>query len=245
MVSMSPRVNWSELWAHTRNRRGEVDPLLRHLQRVSDTAAEFASPFGGGLVAALVGILHDAGKIRPDFQQYLRRIEAGERIAHGPPHAIWGAVIAYLILRRAGGWEQVALPVFGHHAGLHAAADASLRFKEFADENQQDLIDLQQSLLETGLLRGDMGGTKISGTSLEMFIRMVFSALADADYLATEKHFDDQKGNARGGWRSIEELLQGFRQKQTAFMYDPSMREGELNKIRREDGRRALHGRVD
>ena len=59
-------------------------------------------------------------------------------------------------------------------------------------------MDLNSSLLETGLLRGEMGLRKISGTSLEMFIRMVFSALTDADYLATEEHFDDRKTKEAG-----------------------------------------------
>ena len=66
-----------------------------------------------------------------------------------------------------------------------------------------------------------------------MFIRMVFSALTDADYLATEEHFDDRKADSRGGWRSIEGLLERFREEQAAFMADPSRRGGELNKIRR------------
>jgi CRISPR-associated endonuclease/helicase Cas3 len=83
---MSAKVNWSELWAHTRNRRGEVDPLLRHLQRVAEIAAGFASPFGDGDVAKLAGLLHDAGKIQAGFQDYLRRLEAGEKIARGPQH---------------------------------------------------------------------------------------------------------------------------------------------------------------
>ena len=233
-LSMSPKLNWSELAAHTRNRRGEVDPLLKHLQQVAEIAADFASPFGGGDVARLAGLLHDAGKIRPDFQDYLRRLEAGEKLARGPQHAIWGAVIAYLVLRRTGDWEQVALPVFGHHAGLHFAANASLQFAELAEGEKQDLLDLQRSLVDTGLLRGEMSRATRSGTSLEMFIRMVFSALTDADYLATEEHFDDRKADARGGWRSIEELLERFRQEQTSFMADASRCDGELNKARRE-----------
>jgi len=185
-------------------------------------------------VAKLAALLHDVGKIQPGFQDYLRRLEAGEKIARGPQHAIWGATYAYLALRQTDLWEQIALPVFGHHAGLHAASDASLRLSEWADENQQDLSDLQRVLLESGFLSGEMSSTKRSGTSLEMFIRMVFSALTDADYLATEEHFDDRKADARGWWRSIEELLARLREEQATFMADPSRREGELNKIRRE-----------
>ena len=193
-----------------RNGRGGVDPLLRHLQRVAEIAADFASPFGGGDVAKLAGLLHDAGKIQAGFQDYLRRLEAGEKIARGPQHAIWGATYAYLALRQTDLWAQIALPVFGHHAGLHAASDASLRLTEWTEQNQQDLSDLQRGLLESGLLRGEMSSTKRTGTSLEMFIRMVFSALTDADYLATEEHFDDRKADARGGGDPSKNFWNGF-----------------------------------
>lgn len=102
--------NWSSLFAHTSNRRGEADPLLRHLERVATKAAGFAEQFGGEDAARLAGILHDIGKVRPQFQKYLRRLDAGEKIARGPQHAIWGGVLAYKLLRERG-WEQVALPV--------------------------------------------------------------------------------------------------------------------------------------
>lgn len=67
-----------------------------------------------------------------------------------------------------------------------------------------------------------------------MLTRMVFSALTDADYLATEEHFDAIRPEARGGHRSVTELLDRFREQQQAFTSDPSRRTGELNQARHE-----------
>ena len=230
----SNSINWQTLVAHTKNRLGEVDLLFDHLKEVSELASEFASPFGGGALAKLVGLLHDAGKILPEFQDYLQRLEAGEKIERGPPHAIWGAAIAYEALRKFNSWEQVSLPIFGHHAGLHAASEASLKFSELTKTEQNDLSSIRKAFTETGLLRGELVCNNRSGTGQEMFIRMIFSALTDADFLSTEAHFEEQKGSFRKGWRSITELLERFRERQTTFIADASKREGELNRIRNE-----------
>jgi hypothetical protein len=116
---------WSSFRAHTDNRKGETDSLVGHLVAIAGLAERVASPFGGGDIARLAGLLHDVGKVIPGFQEYLQRIEAGERVTKGPPHAVWGAAIAYLAFAKHPAiWKCMALPVLGHHGGLSDASGA-------------------------------------------------------------------------------------------------------------------------
>jgi len=91
-------VEWRVLRAHTNGPRGERDGLREHLVKVAQKAREFGAVFGAGETAELLGMLHDVGKGTPGFQEYLVRLESGERLSHGPPHSIWGAALAYWVI---------------------------------------------------------------------------------------------------------------------------------------------------
>ncbi|MCX6024487.1 MAG: CRISPR-associated endonuclease Cas3'', partial [Chloroflexi bacterium] len=113
---MNPPVN---VYAHTPGDTNEWHPLARHLEDVALAARKFAEPFGGGDLAYWIGLWHDLGKSNPRFQDYL---QAQHRKLHHPivPHAIWGAAIAYFRMVKLGrtddGWQELALPIAGHHA---------------------------------------------------------------------------------------------------------------------------------
>ena len=127
--------SFSGLRAHTNADDGRVDPLEKHLARVAKLAGEFSAEFGAGDFGIILGLLHDIGKALPEFQEYLKRLEAGERLKSGPPHAIWGAVLWH-ILSGERAWREVCLPIAGHHAGLRAASDLSLAIAVFAQVRQ-------------------------------------------------------------------------------------------------------------
>ena len=67
------------LYAHSENAEGKRQPLVDHLRNVAARARERARPFGGGDLAFLAGVWHDAGKADPEWQRYLRESEAGTR----------------------------------------------------------------------------------------------------------------------------------------------------------------------
>jgi CRISPR-associated endonuclease/helicase Cas3 len=109
--------------------------LIDHLKAVANKAQEFASDFGAGQTGFLLGLLHDLGKVNPAFQDYLSRLEAGESLQRGPPHAIWGAALVYELLwgrcADAESWKEFALSVAGHHGGLAASTAKAPRMTEF------------------------------------------------------------------------------------------------------------------
>lgn len=65
----------------------------------------------------------------------------------------------------------------------------------------------------------------------ELFLRMVFSALVDADFLDTEAHFDKERSVKRTGAPLLEELWRRFVSDQTSIS---GRRGDQLNQIRHE-----------
>jgi CRISPR-associated endonuclease/helicase Cas3 len=108
--------------------------------------------------------------------------------------------------------ERICLADIRTSYRSEAHSSASQKFSYFLKENNsaRQLIasawsDLQQYFtIETPSF-------KISDdTRREMHVRMVFSAPVDADYLATEKHFDQSRTNIRGKWPELTELWERF-----------------------------------
>jgi len=75
---------FANLRAHTNADDGRVDSLEKHLARVSELAREFSSEVGASEFGIVIGLLHDIGKALPEFQEYLGRLEAGERFEVRP-----------------------------------------------------------------------------------------------------------------------------------------------------------------
>ena len=102
------------LFAHSANHDGARQLLADHLRNVAALARERAQPFGGGDLAFLAGLWHDAGKADPEWQRYLLESEAGTRTrGSGPDHKSAGALLA----------EDEREPLVGlliqaHHGGL-------------------------------------------------------------------------------------------------------------------------------
>lgn len=158
-------------------------PLADHLLAVANLAAKFAAPFGASDEARLAGLLHDLGKYQPGFQSYL----ASGRPR--TPHAIHGA--ALLIPFR-----HLANVVASHHAGLHDEGDdfaASLNRVRNSSEGKKLLHALHASYQSDNLpspAKLEISPPPPEGSADEdLRLRLLLSAICDADYLDTEAHF--------------------------------------------------------
>lgn len=171
------------------------EPLERHLEEVSRRAAEFADAFGAAEWGRLLGRWHDLGKYSAQFQQYLRTSadpDASEEMRGRVDHSTFGARYA---AEKIGGHcgQLLAFCIAGHHAGLpnayatEAAEERSTLEFRLKMKNVPDISFVPTSdapVLECRVpfrLRAEDHGFQIS-----FFTRMLFSALIDADRLATE-----------------------------------------------------------
>ena len=98
-----------DLIAHSANQSGRQQSLLEHLGNVAHLAERFARPFQSERFAEWLGWWHDAGKIAPDVQAYLKDPDA---TPPGPDHSSAGMLAAESLL------PSLAFNVAGHHGGL-------------------------------------------------------------------------------------------------------------------------------
>ena len=214
----------TEFFAHSTNEDGHRHGLVEHLQAVADLAREFGEHFGGGDTAYYAGLWHDLGKFNPEFQRYL----LGDN-RRGPDHKASGTQLACQHLGPGG------LMVQGHHGGLRAKRDLTGWLNEKNSDAavdqalrtaRQEIPDLEP--LEKIKFPSFMARDPVRA---ELWLRMVFSALVDADYLDTERHFTSRKTAARNPKLDIGhlwELFQGRHSEHTKGAF------GLVNEVRSE-----------
>jgi len=210
-------VGGMEFYAHSQPQVDECrwHRLTDHLKSVAELAAGFASVFDGGAAARLAGQWHDLGKYSGDFQRMIR--EANGLSAHiegegnERDHTTAGAQHAIDTLGPHA--IPVMLAIACHHTGLKDFPDVRRRLKERgsrlleAVRNQRPPQEVQNANgfeLPTGLDPEDR-------LAFEFFVRMLFSALVDADFLDTEAFYDPGRTDSRGKRPSIPELATKLR----------------------------------
>src|SRR4030066_2209320 len=62
----------AEYIAHHREKDGEIQSLVDHLEEVSKITGEFTSKIGLKEQGELLGLLHDIGKASQEFEQYIK-----------------------------------------------------------------------------------------------------------------------------------------------------------------------------
>lgn len=219
------------LFAHSKNGEGVLHALEDHLKSVANLAKTFSSKFRAAELGFWLGTWHDLGKGSKEFQSYLENPSRENRCDHKTLGSYLSAKYDQLI----------PFAILGHHSGLpdpNSVKDAVKKLSversqvfedltsEIADKlNVSILPDSDQSLIPNWL------ASENEELAAEFFIRMIFSALVDADFLDTEKHFNPSKTLGRTGYASIPNLLKTFRTNQDSL----SGRHGDkLNEIRHE-----------
>lgn len=207
-----------EYLAHLENAEGKFHLLREHLREVGKLAGEFMKTANPHFVemARWSGHLHDLGKYRDEFLEYLLGKREGDKETH---HAIYGAALAFSLARGCPAWIPVAFSIAGHHAGLHNPHQLPEIIKKYEAE---DKLGGLRSKFESELgikIPAEIPLTPILNDKLklEMLTRMVFSCLVDADFLDTERHY--QCGRKRKTLslnptellRKLEEIREGKR----------------------------------
>lgn len=221
------------LYAHSENAEGKRQPLADHLRNVAALARERARPFGGGDLAFLAGVWHDAGKADPEWQRYLRESETGtRRRGTGPDHKCAGALLAE---KNDHPW-YVGHLIHAHHGGL---GDPQIGYRTWLSE-KRILPGPSRALEALRLEVPDLLDQPVPGIpphvqndplAAEFFLRMTYSALVDADSLDTEAHRLGGTPSSRGTVLTLAEL---WRRYQAFVASERPAPDTDVNRIRRE-----------
>ncbi|MCK9232583.1 MAG: CRISPR-associated endonuclease Cas3'', partial [Syntrophales bacterium] len=188
----------NEYFSHSKNQNGRKEPLFDHLTSVAYRAALNASFFDAIAEATMTGLLHDLGKYGGLFQKRLAHEESG--IDH------WSAGAWVALTNYKGAGLAAALAIQGHHIGLQVASADDLRNINPTKLREQHPLNLKLSepdidellhrlsndgidLPEVSSFKSLYEGLQSPAAAAMLDIRMLYSALVDADYIATEAHF--------------------------------------------------------
>lgn len=218
-------------YAHSKNTADKRHDLVEHLASVAGQARDFAAPFGGGDLAYWAGMWHDLGKFHPDFQRYLLDCEAAPKVGRkGPDHKRAGTKMA---------WDRgsmLSLLIKGHHGGLPSKQELPGWVKEpaFQGAVTEALTRARAVLgarLDPPMLPAPPAWVD-SAAAAELFLRLVFSALVDADCLDTEAHFNPDRSEARGDAPDLAALWAELDVAQTQILTEAT--DTPVNRVRRE-----------
>ena len=181
--------------------------LSEHLEGTAARAAAFLESVGLAELGRVAGLLHDLGKYTDPFQE---RLEGNPRRFD---HAAPGARLAIDRYQDPLG-KILAFCVAGHHAGLangvNGERTTALAERLRAACAMPDPIWEQEIALPAELARPRImpRNRDTAGFCAAFLIRMVFSALVDADYLDTEAYYTGLEGTptARGTQPDLAEL---------------------------------------
>lgn len=214
--------------------------LKEHLTKVANLTEISANKLQAGKLGYYAGLWHDLGKYNPDFQEYLKQCALGHKHAKSVPHAIYGAKLAAKL-----SLVPLAFIIAGHHAGLPCISKLKSRLADPQSE-ATDLAILDTAEKEGIILKPSSDITAILAEfqdklSRELFIRLLFSCLLDADYLDTESHFDPQQSLQRTPVATVTDLWTKLEDSQTQMLAevveklpDLNPQQQEVNRVRSE-----------
>lgn len=213
-------------YAHSENDNNEKHTLSKHLLQTAELASSFTCQEKYQPIFYMTGLLHDLGKYQLAFQDYL---ENGGRRG-SVPHASWGAGYA-----RCNGLLESSIAIDGHHKGLPDNAKWKSDTEPF---KRQDIIEFEDLVKtfkdDVGVDDNFFGQLKLPEFSQplqrEAFIRYLFSAVTDSDWLSTEEHFDRDTSKTRiFATLPISEMTIKIEEE-----FSKKSKEGEINRLRND-----------
>ena len=201
-----------KLFAHSTSdpSRNDWEPLAAHLDEVGRRAGDFAAPFGWAQLAMAAGRLHDIGKVSAAYQAYIAAPPSDGR--RGPDHSTAGAREAEALYGCRGPGRFLAYAIAGHHAGLADYSELERRTREKPLEDYTGWqahageLPAPAALAPTRPFRPNGH----AGFSQSFLIRMLFSCLVDADFLATERFYTREERTPPTPLAALQPRLQRF-----------------------------------
>ncbi len=207
--------------AHRIDEREET--IETHLKDVAELARQFALHFGTaemnvGDYAYITGLAHDIGKYSAAFQEKI----------NGRPEMQVDHSTAGAIEMQKRKMPVAAFAVAGHHAGIPNGKDNedSCLIRRL---KKADCIEDYSSYSNEIFLKA-VQEPQMNPFSRSFFIRMLYSALVDADFIQTEK-FMLNGSVERGGYDSIHCLYERLTRHIAPWMVENDKKE-EINRIR-------------
>jgi CRISPR-associated endonuclease/helicase Cas3 len=232
--------------------------LADHCYNVASLASMFADKFGGSEFGRVLGKWHDLGKYSLEFQSYLKNqngidvhsSETTGRVDHSTAGSQFSVSLSHLHIPIR---FALAYCIAGHHSGLANAVEGRRttallqrfnkpipEWKKYTPEHMLDCPELSLPPAVDVSIRkawtGADGNVTLrtqqrTGLVWAMFVRMLFSSLVDADFLATEQFMTPEAAKERPKRRSsLAELNHCIDQHIEKLQ---SLRSGRIPEIRR------------
>lgn len=202
----------SHLYRDRENGRWTVQTNENHQNGVAQMSSCFAGEFGFPSWGRTLGLLHDKGKEREAFQQYIRRAnglpveESGHFDNHH--HAYVGGVLTNKLLGKDV-LNLLSNQIISHHTGLkdYPDAEAVIDGAKLPAEISTDGVDLDLPGLKKDLIESPFARNGVAWKHFHHLSRMLFSCLVDADRLDTERFMDKVSWEKRGCSSTVSSLL--------------------------------------
>lgn len=222
--------------AHVNPETKQTQSLDNHVKGVATLAAQFASGFGLGEYAYIMGLLHDKGKERHDFQAYIRQ-SAGmpmEEYAHfkitDKQHAYIGAAMLTKERSLSSLSKFLGYQIMGHHTGLPDYPDFDKKIKLEVPAEISAISGMPSLPHLTFITKKYPNDGKEFWRHYHHLARVLFSCLVDADFLDTEKFMSPERYSQRVKPYDLSKQLQKLEAHMAAL--HAKAKETPINEIR-------------